>query len=168
MIRRLTLGLSLAAALPLLAQEPSAPARVRHSRDDAFKLVDAYLVSNLQESLGLSDEQFVKLLPLVKRLQTDRRELAVRRKRALADMHRLLENGSATEARLRQLLDEVRAVEDGEATTIRKDIQAIDAALSPIQQAKYRVLEGKVEQHIREAVARARQERAPGRPPREP
>jgi hypothetical protein len=165
--RRLVLGFILASALPAFPQDAS-PARERHSRDDAFKMVDAYLVSNLQESLALSDEQFVKLLPLVKRLQTDRRELAVRRKRALGDMHRLLENGSATEARLRELLDEIRAVEEGEATTIRRDMQAIDAALDPIQQAKYRVLEGKVEQRIREAVAHARQERAQSRAPREP
>ena len=48
-------------------------------RDDAFRMVDAYIVSNLQESLGLTDEQFVKALPLVKRLQRDRRELAQRR-----------------------------------------------------------------------------------------
>ena len=32
-------------------------------------MVDAYIVSNLQESVGLTDEQFVKVLPLVKRLQ---------------------------------------------------------------------------------------------------
>ena len=36
-------------------------------------MVDAYIVSNLQESLGLTDEQFVRLLPLVKRLQSERR-----------------------------------------------------------------------------------------------
>ena len=32
-------------------------------------MVDAYVVSNLQESLGLSDEQFAKAIPLVKKLQ---------------------------------------------------------------------------------------------------
>ena len=29
------------------------------ARDEAFRMIDAYIVSNLQESLGLSDEQFV-------------------------------------------------------------------------------------------------------------
>jgi hypothetical protein len=94
---RLALGLSLAAALPTFAQEQSVPTRERRQHDEAFKLVDAYIVSNLQESLELSDEQFVKLLPLVKRLQSDRRDLAVRRKRALADMNRMLDSGSGSE-----------------------------------------------------------------------
>jgi hypothetical protein len=37
-------------------------------------MVDAYLVSNLQESLGLTDEQFAKAIPLVKKVQAERRE----------------------------------------------------------------------------------------------
>ena len=45
-------------------------------RDETFRLMDAYLISNLQESLGLTDEQFVKALPLVKKLQSDRRDSA--------------------------------------------------------------------------------------------
>ena len=32
-------------------------------RDEAFKMVDAYIVSNLQESVGISDEQFARMRP---------------------------------------------------------------------------------------------------------
>lgn len=35
---------------------PSGPRRGGAARDDAFRMVDAYIVSNLQESLGLTDE----------------------------------------------------------------------------------------------------------------
>jgi len=69
-------------ALGALAQEPE-PARPPRAepppREEAWKLVDAYILSNLQESLGLSDEQFVKLLPLVKTLQASRRGFMQRR-----------------------------------------------------------------------------------------
>ena len=37
-------------------------------------MVDAYVLSNMQESLGLSDEQFAQAIPLVKKLQRERRE----------------------------------------------------------------------------------------------
>jgi Spy/CpxP family protein refolding chaperone len=118
-------------------------------RDEAFKMVDAYIVSNLQESVGISDEQFARILPLVKRLQNDRRDLAQRRGRALSEMRRALESGSATEARVLELLKDVKAVESSQHETIRRDMDAIDQVLTPVQQAKFRVLEGEVERKIR-------------------
>lgn len=136
-------------------------------------MVDAYIVSNLQESLGLNDEQFVKLLPLVKRLQTDRRALFQRRQQGLRELRRLLQSGTATEGRVLDVLKEVRTAEAEEPARVRQDLEAIDAALSPMQQAKYRVLEVEVEQKIRELMNQIRmrpgRERGPGPgPPRQP
>ena len=67
-------------------------------------MVDAYIVSNLQESLGLTDEQFVKALPLVKRLLGERREFAERRREALRELRQMLQSGAATEARVAERL----------------------------------------------------------------
>ena len=67
-------------------------------------MVDAYIVSNLQESLGLTDEQFVKLLPLVKRLLSERREVPSAAGATLREMRQLLESGSATEAKVAERL----------------------------------------------------------------
>ncbi len=44
-------------------REDAPGAQAPELRDETFRLMDAYLISNLQESLGLSDEQFVKALP---------------------------------------------------------------------------------------------------------
>jgi Spy/CpxP family protein refolding chaperone len=133
-------------------------------RDEAFKMVDAYIVSNLQDSVGISDEQFARILPLVKRLQNDRRDLAQRRGRALSEMRRALESGSATEARVLELLKDVKAVESSQHETIRRDMDAIDQVLTPIQQAKFRLLEGEVERKIRSLMEGLREgNRAPGR-----
>ncbi len=121
----------------------------RPAREEAFKMVEAYVVSNLQESLGLTDEQFAKVLPHVKRLQRDRRDLAQRRGQALGEMRRQLGSGVATEARVAELLKQVKAVEAEQPEVLRRDMEAIDAVLSPVQQAKFRLLEGEVERKIR-------------------
>jgi hypothetical protein len=138
----------------------------RPPRAEAFKMVDAYVVSNLQESLGLTDEQFAKAIPLVKRLQTERREYLLERTRKVREMRRLLRQGGATEAQVLVLLRELKALDaDGPGATLR-NLEALDAVLTPVQQAKYRVLELEVEQRMRELVRRARPAGG-GRVPRE-
>jgi hypothetical protein len=155
----LFLGVAAAAA-----QESSHPSATegRRPREEAFRMIDAYLVSNLQESLGLTDDQFVRVLPMVKRLQNDRRQHAQRRQRALHEMRRVLQAGGATEGRVEELLRDVKAVETDGPATIRRDLEAIDGVLSPLQQAKYRILELEVERKIREIM---NQMRGPGRGP---
>ena len=122
---RLLAGLVLVAA-GAVAQPEAAPGRP--AREEAFRMVDAYLVSNLQESLDLSDDQFAKAIPLVKKLQRERREHLLERARVMREMRRLLRQGGSPESPVLDLL----------------------------QQAKYRVLEGEVEQRVRELSSRAR------------
>jgi len=147
------------------AQEEPAGGAERPARAEAFKMVDAYVMSNLQESLGLSDEQFAKAIPLVKKLQTERREYYLERTRKVREMRRLLRQGGATEAQVLDLLRQVKALDaDGPART-QRNLEALDALLTPVQQAKFRVLEMEVEHRMRELVGRARSRagtRAPG------
>jgi len=145
------------------AQAPASPGHVR-PREEAFKMIDAYIVSNLQESLGLTDEQFVKVLPLVKRLQTERREMFQRRQQILRELRWSLQAGTATEAQVADRLREVKAIEAEEPVRTRKNLEAIDAALTPLQQAKFRVLEEEVAQKIRELMGHIRRQGRPGRP----
>jgi hypothetical protein len=140
---------------------PEGPAG-EERRDEAFKMVDAYIVSQLQESLGLTDAQFAKALPLVKQLQADRRDYFVGRVRLLREMRRLLRSGSASEATVVEKLKQLKALDaEGPART-KRDLEALDAVLSEVQQAKYRVLEVEVEMRMRELMRRAREAR-PGR-----
>ena len=136
-------------------------------REEAFKIIDAYIVSNLQESLALTDDQFVKVLPLVKRLQTERREMIQRRQRAIRELRRLLQSGTATEAQVADLLREAKTVEAEEPVRTRKNLEAIDATLTPLQQAKFRVLEEEVAQKIRELMNQFRWQARPGGRPGE-
>jgi len=128
-------------------------------------MVDAYIVSNLQESLSLTDEQFVKTLPLVKRLLSDRRELAEARRQALRELRQMLQSGSATEGKVADRLRELKGLENDEREKVKRDLEALDGALTVLQQAKFRVMEVEIEQKIRELLNQARQRRRPGEIP---
>ena len=161
---------------PAFAQEdrPRSDRSDRHGppQEHVFKMVDAYFIANLKERLALSDDQLARLVPHVTRHHRDRRTLVQRRMRAMIEMRRLLMSGTATEAAVQDLLREVKAVEAEEPVTLRRDMDAIDALLTPVQQAKYRLLEAEVERRVRHAMARARPQRGRGReappPEREP
>ncbi|MEO8500839.1 MAG: hypothetical protein ABI565_07975 [Vicinamibacteria bacterium] len=133
-------------------------------RDETFRLMDAYLISNLQESLGLTDEQFARAMPLVKKLQSDRRDFAKRRMQALRMLRRTLQSGSATEAGVADLLKEVKTVSTEERAATVGNVEALDAVLTPLQQAKYRVFEAEVDIRLRHLLARSQdKDRQPNR-----
>jgi len=157
----------LAAATGVWAQGAPRSGAGRPARDELFKMIDAYIVSNLQESLSLTDEQFVKLLPLVKKLHATRRDFVQRRRETIGEMRRLLESGTATELRIGELLKVLKAREMDEPLAMRRDADAVDALLSPLQQAKLRILEARVEQRLRELAKRSVGQGAGGRPQRD-
>jgi Spy/CpxP family protein refolding chaperone len=126
-------------------------------------MVERHFIGNLKERLDLSDDQLSRLVPHVQRLQDDRRQLVQRRFRAMRELNRVLASGTATEAAVGDLLREVKALEEEEPATLRRDREAIDAVLTPVQQAKYRLLEAEVERRVRHAMARARGSRRPPR-----
>jgi hypothetical protein len=119
-------------------------------------MVDAYVVANLPESLGLDDGRFAEVLPLVQKVQADRREFYLSRARALWRLRLLLGSGRATEAQVLAQLSRLKALEEEGPARVRHRLEELDAALTPVQQAKYRVLEFEVEQRMRRLVARAR------------
>ena len=145
------------------AAQEDAPA-ARNPREEAFRMVEAYVVSNMQESLGLRDEQFAKAIPLVKKLQRDRRDYLLERGRLMREMRRLLRQGGAVEPQVTELLKQAKALEAEGPERTRRDLEALDALFTPVQQAKYRVLESEVEQRTRELMNRARAARPGQRP----
>ncbi len=130
-------------------------AHIPELRDETFRLMDAYLISNLQESLGLTDEQFGKALPLVKKLQSDRRDYAKRRMQALRLLRKSLLSGSATEAGVVDLLKDLKNASAEERAGTLRNLEVLDAVLTPIQQAKYRVFEAEVDLRLRHLLARS-------------
>ena len=157
----LAFGLALWSAAAAGAQvAPPGPSQAP-ARDEAFRMIDAYVVSNLQDSLALSDDQFVKLLPIVKRLQNERRDLLQRRQQMLRELRQTLLSGAATETAVTERLKDLKGIEAELPDRERRNIEAIDAVLNPLQQAKFRLMEAEIEQRIRELL---RQMRVPRRP----
>ena len=147
----------LLAALVLAAGTAHAQEEGRRiDREEAFRMVDAYVVSHLQESLGLSDEQFGKAVPLVSKLQRERREYLMGRVRLMREMRRLLREGGSVEPQVLERLEEYKKLEAEGPERIRRNLEALDAMLTPLQQSKYRVLEADVEQRMRALASRAR------------
>jgi hypothetical protein len=54
----------------------------------------------------------------------------------------------------------LKAVESEEPTVIRRHRDAVDAALTPVQQAKYRLMEVELERRLREMLNQARRNAA--------
>lgn len=139
-----------------IALEHESEARAGGARDEAVKMIDAYVLSNLQESLGLSDDAYVRLLPLVKRHHGERRELAQRRMQALWELRKQFRQGRATEQSVTEVLKQIKKVESEAPLVQARNQQAIDALLDPIQQAKYRVFEAEVERKVRDVFRQVR------------
>jgi hypothetical protein len=135
-------------------------------------MVVAYLLSNLQERLELTDEAYARLLPLVNARQRHRREMHERRGAAMRELHELVRR-DADEAAIAAAVAKVDRVEVEEAKRLADDLAAIDAELSTIQRAKYRLMEAEVERRVRELVRRITRTRGRGdrdepRPPTRP
>jgi len=155
----LVLGLATAAAAQEGRPERPDGKSSRGPREEISRMVDAYVAEHLQERIGLSDEQVERVLPLVRRLNADRRRFAERRIRALHQMRRMMKAGTANDARVASLLQELKAAEAEEPAVIRADHDAVDALLTPVQQVQFRILEAEIEHRLRQVMARIRGER---------
>jgi hypothetical protein len=153
------------AAAAVSTQEGSRSSRSRDRRDEAFRMVDAYVIANIQESLDLDEDQYARAIPLVNRLQKARREYHRERGRTLRQMRQLLKSGAATESQLQEAVASLKTLEVEGPARIRERLDELDAILSPVQQAKYRVFEVEVEHRMRDLMRRGRRERPQeGRP----
>jgi hypothetical protein len=158
----LVAGLAAAEEPGLFTGVPGSPPegeRRGKPREEIFRMVDSYVASNLQATLGLNEDQLARTLPVVRRLHADRRRFAERKIRALHQMKRMAREGTISEARAAELLQELKAAEAEESTAIRAGQDALDALLTPVQQVKYRVLESQIEHRVRELMARVRAQR---------
>jgi hypothetical protein len=128
-------------------------------REEAFRMVDAYIVANIQESLGLDEETYARIIPVVTKLQKVRRQFWEERRREEKKLRHLLRSGTATEAEVETHLTSLKALEVEGPRQIRRQMDELDALLTPLQQAKYRVFEGEVEDRLRELLRKARRDR---------
>ena len=155
----LTLVIGLGLVVPATAAQEKDRSGRSERRDEAFRMVDAYIIANIQESLELTDEQYEQVIPLVNKLQKARRKHFSERYHAERRLRRLLGSGTATEPEVIKALGNLKTLDVEGPAKLRTHAEALDAVLSPLQQAKYRVFEVEVERRMRDLMRRGRRER---------
>ncbi len=84
----------------------------RPNREELAGMLEAYIISKLQEALQLNDEQYAKVIVAQKRLNEHRREHQRQRREALQQLQRAVGAVEASDeeiARLLERLDQLRA-----------------------------------------------------------
>ena len=123
---------------------------------ELVNMLDTYAIVQAQEALELPDKTYGEFVARLKRLQQSRRRNTQGRNQIIQQLRRLTQDASADEnalrARLQALHDhEVRALAD-----LRRAYEALDELLSPRQQARFRILEERLERQKLDLLMRIR------------
>jgi hypothetical protein len=133
------------------------------------QLFDAMLVMQAQDALALSEPQYAQFVSRLKTLQDARRRNQQERVRMIAELQRMTNPRSPQppdESEITRRLSALQELEARQAAELRRAYNGIDEVLSPLQRARFRVLEEQTERRKLELVGRARQnQRLPGRKP---
>jgi Spy/CpxP family protein refolding chaperone len=124
------------------------------------RLFDAYAAMQAQEQLQLADVQYPQFLTRMKALQEVRRRHQQERNRVLQDLRRLTQQGDADDSQLKDRLKALQNVDLRAEDEVRKAYEAVDAVLTPRQQARFRLFEEQMERRKIELLTRARANRA--------
>ena len=128
----------------------------RRDRGDVEGMIDAYVISKLQDSLDLSDEQFAEMVVAQKHLQTIRHEYRRERSGLLREMRQVLRRDDVSDEELKSLLENLDKV----ALAFRKNEKLrygeIDDILNVRQRLRYRVLESELHRRLEEMMRQTR------------
>ena len=119
--------------------------------------LDSYVLIQAQDALKVTEAQFPRFLQRLNALQATRRRNAAARRQILATIGRQLRAVPADEAGLRDQLKALRELDVRAADELRKAYEALDEALEPVQQARFRLFEQQVERRQIELLMKARE-----------
>lgn len=126
-------------------------------REEVRGMMEAYIISKLQDALDLTDEQYGRMVVAQKKLTDTRREYRQNRMRVLQQMRRALQREEAGEDELNPLLRELETLRDEFAADEKKRYEAIDQILDVRQRARYRILEVELQRRLQEMMRQVRQ-----------
>ncbi len=153
---------SIASLVVAVAFTASANAQERDSgpnRDEVQGMMDAYILSKLQDALELTDEHFGTMVVAQKKLQDTRRDYRQGRMTLLRRMRQTLRRDQAREEELTQLLDELDTLEIEFSQNQRARYAAIDDILEIRQRARYRILETEIQRRLTQLMRQVRGQR---------
>jgi len=138
----------------------------RPNREEIAGMLEAYIISKLQEALQLNDEQYARVIVAQKRLNEHRREHQRQRRETLQQLQRALAAVEASDEEIARLLERLDQLRTDFETQQKADYKAIEALLTVKQRARYRLLEIEIERRMQELIREIRRERRPGPSPR--
>jgi hypothetical protein len=153
------LGLATADAL---AQESQRERRA--GGQDVEGLMEAYVISKLQEALDLTDDQFAKMIVAQKKLSEYRRSYRRDRTATLQQMRQALRSAESREERLESLLNQLEERQLSFENQQRSGYKAIDAILDIRQRARYRILELEIQRRFQQMIREVRGRQNPREP----
>lgn len=156
--KKLLLALVLSSVLAM-ATGSTAQNRVRDpqpNRQEVEGMMEAYILSKLQDSLDLTDEQFGSMVVAQKKLSDMRRAYRRDRMQVLRQMRQTLQRKQAGESELQPLLSQLDTLRDAFASNEKSRYAAIDAILDIRQRARYRILEVELQRRLGEMMRRVR------------
>ena len=126
------------------------------------RLLDAYVLVQAQEALGLSDAQYPQFVVRLRAFQEARRRNEQARLRLIVELNKLSVDRAAAEGRepdIRQRLKALDELEVSTAAELRKARDELSQTLDIRQQARLRVFEERIERQKLELLQRARLQR---------
>lgn len=148
--------------LTSVAQEPKRERRA--GEQDVEGLMEAYVISKLQESLELTDDQFAKMIVAQKKLIEHRRGYRRDRNATLQQMRQALRSAESRDERLESLLNELNELQASFENQQRADYKSIDAILDVRQSARYRILEQEIQRRFQQMIREVRGRQNPREP----
>ena len=119
-------------------------------------MVESFYVSRFQAEMQVTDDQFARLLPTLRESIREQRQVAVRQNQARNQLRRRVLAGNASEDELRNAIRELDRLDDEASDSQRRLLASVDAVLTPVQQARFRVFRFQIEQRIRQLMQGAR------------
>jgi Spy/CpxP family protein refolding chaperone len=138
----------------------------RSPRQDVEGLMEAYVISKLQEALELSDQQFAEMVVAQKKMSEHRRNFRREREKVLEQLRRLLGSPDGRDDEIAPLLKRLDDLQEELNSQQRGDYEAIDKILDVRQRARYRLLEQEIQGRFQQMVREIRRRQNP-RPPRQ-
>jgi len=152
-------ALILAALASLLAGAASGQEEpdLRPSGEEVDGMIDAYILSKLQDALLLSDEQFGRMVVAQKKMQDARRAYRRERNELLRQMRQTLRREDAGETELSPLLLRLDEMHQRFLEEERARYHEVDAILDIRQRARYRIFEGEVQKRLQQLIRQSRE-----------
>lgn len=121
-------------------------------------LFDAYVLVQVQDALGLNEDDYTRLLPRLRGLQQVRRRTLQERLRSINELRKLTDPKlpqPTDEAILKERLSAFQELESRSAAELRRAYDGLDEVLTPRQRARFRVFEENVERRKLQLLLRA-------------